>query len=352
MGTFTLPTPYIPSARGEGIHVFDYDERTGGLRPEGVAREVDSPAFLCLSPDGRFLYAASEVPGRDEGVIGSYAVSPADGALTLLGFQFMGGAWASYVTMDGAGRAVLTADYGLGRVAMLPVRPDGSLGPVSSRHQLEGSGPIVGRQEGPHTHCIVVSPNGRFAFAADLGADRVFGYRLDPEGRGLVPHEALELRAGSGPRHLAFAPDGRHAYLVGELDSTITTLACDPEAGRLSVVAVHPLLPDDFGGESLAADIHLHPSGRFLYASNRGHDSIAVFTVRPDGGLEPLGHRATEGATPRNFAISPDGRFLLVGHQDSDTIVTMPIDPDSGLLGPTAEVTETPTPVCLVFAGS
>ncbi len=172
-------------------------------------RGIDSPAFLCLSPDGRFLYAASEVPERPEGIIGAYAVSAADGSLELLGVQGMGGAWASYLTTDPAGRVLLLADYGRGRVALMPVGADGSLGRVASAHRHAGSGPNAERQDGPHTHCIVVAPGGRFVFAADLGADRLFGYRLDVGGAGLVPHSELELPAGSGPRHLVFASSGR-----------------------------------------------------------------------------------------------------------------------------------------------
>mgnify|MGYP001827713153 FL=1 len=312
-------------------------------------RGIDSPSFVCVAPDGRSLYAASEVPERPEGVIGAYAVSPDDGYLEPLGFQRMGGAWASYLTMDPQGRALLLADYGRGRVALMTVRSDRSLGPVASAHQLAGTGPNAARQDGPHTHCIVVSPDGRYAFAADLGADRVFGYRLDIDGPGLIPHRELELPAGSGPRHLVFAPAGHHAYLVGELDSTLTVLAYDAGSGRLGIVETHPLLPADFAGDSLAADVQVHPSGRFLYASNRGHDSIAIFAIGSAGRLEVLGHRASEGRTPRNLAISPDGRYLLVGNQDSDIIVTMPIDADTGLLGETVSAIETPTPACLVF---
>jgi len=341
--------PYAPTAHGEGIDIFDYDPSTGRLRHEQVVRGIDSPSFVCVSPDGRSLYAASEVPERPEGVIGAYAVSPDDGHLEPLGFQRMGGAWASYLAMDPQGRALLLADYGRGRVALMPVRSDRSLGPVASAHQLSGTGPNAARQDGPHTHCIVVSPDGRFAFAADLGADRVFGYRLDIDGPGLVPHSELELPAGSGPRHLAFAPAGHHAYLVGELDSTLTVLAYDAASGGLGIVETHPLLPTDFVSSSLAADVQVHPSGRFLYASNRGHDSVAIFAVGSAGRLEVLGHRASEGRTPRNLAISPDGRYLLVGNQDSDTIVALPIDEQTRLPGPAVSVADVGTPACLVF---
>lgn len=315
-----------------------------------MRRGIDSPAFLCLSPDGRSLFAASEVPERPEGVIGSCAVSPADGSLGEPRFQSMGGAWASYLTTDAEGRVLLLADYGEGGVALLPVGADGSLGEVASAHQHRGAGPDAERQDGPHAHCAVIAPAGHVAFAADLGADRVFGYKLDLERFALVPHSELELAPGSGPRHLAFSPDGRHAYLVCELDSRVVVLDCDQDAGRLSMIEAHALLPVGFGGSSHAADIGIHPTGRFLYASNRGHDSIAMFAIAGDGCLQPLGHRSTEGATPRNFALSPDGRFLLVGNQDSDTIVTLPIDAHTGLLGESVSVMETPTPVCLVFS--
>lgn len=340
----------MPSARGQGIHVLDYDAATGRLDRERVVRGIDSPAFLCLSPDERFLYAASEVPERAEGVVGAYAISSVEGSLTELGTQPMGGAWASYLTTDPQGRVLLLSDYGLGRVALLPIARDGSLERVASVHQHHGSGPDPGRQDASHAHCIVVAPDGRHVFAADLGADRVFGYRLDVEGRELVPQQDLALPPGAGPRHLVFAPGGRYAYLVCELDSTVVALAYRPREGAFAIIEAYPLLPRDFGGSNLAADVHCHPSGRFLYCSNRGHDSIAMFAIRGGGRLESLGHRSTEGAAPRNFTISPDGRFLLVANQDSDTIVSMPIEPETGLLGPSVAITKVPTPVCLVLA--
>ena len=317
-----------------------------------MVRGINSPAFLCLSPDGRCLYAASEVPERPEGVLGAYSISASDGTLTELGIQGMGGAWASYLTMDPAGRTLLVSDYGRGLVALLPVAGDGTLGEVASLHHHHGSGPNAERQDGPHTHCIVIAPDGRYAFAADLGTDGLVGYQLNAADRVLTPLTELALPPGSGPRHLTFAPDGRHAYLIGELDSTVSVLAYQADHGRFRIIETCHLLPDDFEGFNLAADVHTHHSGRFVYCSNRGHDSIAMFEVGTDGRLQHLGHRSTEGLTPRSFAISPDGRFLLVGNQDSDTIVTMPIDPHTGLLGPTASTVETPTPVCLVFGPS
>jgi 6-phosphogluconolactonase len=194
----------------------------------------------------------------------------------------------------------------------------------------------------------VLTADDRFAFSADLGTDTIVGYTVDLDAGSLTPHTSLALPPGSGPRHLAFAPDGRHAWVVCELASTIATLGYDAATGTLSLIETSPMLPDGFSGESHCADIGVHPTGRFVYGSNRGHDSITMFAVDPaTGRLRLLGHRPTEGRTPRNFAISPDGSLLLVANQDSDTVVVMPIDPETGLLGATIAVNAVPTPVCL-----
>jgi 6-phosphogluconolactonase len=351
VGTFTRPADYLAASNGEGLYVFDYDVGSGHVALVQKVTGIENPSFLCLSPDGRFLHAVWEVPEWPEGLIGSYAVSPADGTLSYLGIQGSKGAGPSYVTMDSRGRALLVSDYGSGRVALLPSGADGSLMEATSVQQHHGSGPNAARQEGPHAHCIVVSPDDAYAFSADLGADRVFGYRLDYDRFELVPHTELKLASGSGPRHLVFAPGSQHAYLICELDATVAALGYDAVAGTLAHIETYPLLPADGSGENISADIRVHPSGRFVYGSNRGHDSITMFAIDPtDGRLQRLGHRSTEGATPRNFAISPDGRFLLVANQDSDTVVTMPIDQETGLLGETVAVASVPTPVCLRFA--
>jgi 6-phosphogluconolactonase len=235
-------------------------------------------------------------------------------------------------------------------VALFPVREDGSLAEASNIHQHEGSGPNEARQEGPHAHCIVVSPDDRFAFSCDLGADRIFGYRIDHAAKELVRHNELAMPAGSGPRHFAFSPDGRHAYAICELDPTMAAFDYDPASGTLTHLESHAMLPPDVEGHSHCADIAVHPSGRFVYGSNRGHDSITMFAADPTTGrLTPLGHRSTEGRTPRNFTIAPDGRFLLVANQDSDTIVTIAIDERTGRLEETVAVTPMPTPVCVRF---
>ncbi|MFV2064834.1 MAG: lactonase family protein [Chloroflexota bacterium] len=350
VGTYTRSAPYLAETNGKGLYVCDFDEASGHLTVQQEVAGIENASYLCLSPDGRSLHAIWEVFEWPEGLVSSYAVGADSGELSYLGVQGSRGTVTCYVTMDSQSRAAFVANYWSGSVAMFPARADGSLAEASSVDQHEGMGPNAARQEGPHAHCIVVSSDDRFAFSADLGADVIIGYEVDYEGMSLAPRSRLEMPAGSGPRHLIFAPSGRNAYVVCELDSTIAALGYDAGTGELGYIDSYPMLPADFGGESHCADIRIHPSGRFVYGSNRGHDSIAMFAVDADSGrLELIGHRSTEGATPRNFAITPDGRFLLVANQDSDNIVTMPIDADSGELGETVSVADVPTPVCLVF---
>ncbi len=348
VGTYTRPAPYLATTNGKGIHVYDLDPGTGRLSPVQEMGGIENPSYLCLSPDGRNLHAMWEVLDWPEGLVSSYAVDPSTGELRYLGVQGTRGSLACYVMMDSGSRAALIANYWSGSVALFPAKPDGSLAEATSVDQHTGQGPDPARQEGPHAHCIVLSADDRFAFSADLGTDSVIGYRVDLEAMSITPHTSLALPPGSGPRHLVLAPDGRHAWVICELASTVAALGYDAASGTLSLIETYPMLPAGFTGESHCADIHVHPSGRFVYGSNRGHDSITMFAVdEATGRLRLLGHRSTEGRTPRNFTITPDGRLLLVANQDSDTVVVMPIDPDTGLLGETVAVNPVPTPVCL-----
>jgi len=351
VGTYTRPAPYLASANGRGLYILDFDETAGTLAMAGEVPGIENPSYLSISPDGRNLHAVSEVFEWQEGLVSSYAIEPGTGALRYQGVQGSRGTVACYLTMDSRSRAAFVANYWSGSVAMFPARPDGSLAEASSVDQHEGSGPEAARQEGPHAHCIVISPDDRFAFSADLGADLIVGYRIDHATGTLTRHQALPMPAGSGARHLVFSPDARHAYVICELDSSIAALGYDAPSGELGFIDAWPMLPAGFQGDSHCADIQLHPSGLFVYGSNRGHDSITMFRVDPSTGrLTLIGHRSTEGRTPRTFAISPDGRFLLAANQDSDTVVIMPIDPDTGDLGATVSVARVPTPVCLRFA--
>lgn len=350
VGTYTRPAPYLAETNGKGLYVLDYDETSGAVSIAQEVSGIENPSYLCISPDGRSLQAVWEVVEWPEGLVSSYAIDGTSGELSYLGVQGSHGTVTCYAMMDSRSRAAVIANYWSGTVAMFPARADGSLAEATSVDQHEGTGPDEARQEGPHAHCIVISPDDAFAFSADLGTDSIYGYRLDYERMGMERTAELKLPAGAGPRHFVFAPSGRYAYAICELDSTIAALGYDAAAGQLSYIDSVPLLPADFEGESHCADIQVHPSGRFVYGSNRGHDSVTMFAVDADSGkLELIGQRSTEGATPRNLAISPDGRYLLIANQDSDNIVTLPIDPATGKLGETAAVADVPTPVCIKF---
>jgi 6-phosphogluconolactonase len=350
VGTYTRPAPYLAETNGKGLYVLDYDEASGAVTIDQEVPGIENPSYLCISPDGRNLHAVWEVVEWPEGLVSSYAIDPSSGQLSYLGVQGSRGTVTCYAMLDTQSRAAVIANYWSGTVAMFPARADGSLAEASDVDQHEGTGPNEARQEGPHAHSIVISDDDRFAFSADLGTDSIYGYSLDYERMAMQRVSELKLPAGAGPRHFVFAPSGQHAYVICELDSSIAALGHDAATGELRYIDSVPLLPADFEGESHCADIQVHPSGRFVYGSNRGHDSVTMFAVDADSGkLELIGHRSTEGATPRNLAISPDGRYLLVANQDSDNIVTMPIDPVTGELGDTAAVAEVPTPVCLKF---
>jgi len=332
------------------LYVFAYDEASGELSLTQEIPEIENPSYVCVSPDGRYLHCVWEVLEWSEGLVSTYAIDGAAGSLSYLGVQGSRGTLTCYVAMDSRSRAAFASNYLSGSVTMFPVHPDGSLAEAASVIRHAGSGPVEERQEGPHAHCTVVDPTDTYVFSADLGTDTIFGYRIDYEQGAMIPHCSLALPPGSGPRHLVFTPDGRHCFIVNELASTIAAANYEPGDGTLALTDIYPTLPDTFKGTSEAADIHVHPSGRFVYSSNRGHDSIVMFSVdQATGRLEMLGHRSTEGASPRNFAISPDGRYLLVGNQGSDCIVTMPINQDTGLLGTTSSTVSVPTPVCLKF---
>ena len=348
VGTYT-------SGRSEGIYRYRLSLSDGGLRHEGTARGVVNPSFLALGPRGRHLYAVNEVEefgGKPSGAVSAFAVDPRTGDLRLLNQQpSMGGA-PCYLTVDRAGRFVLVANYVGGNVAVLPVRRDGSLGAATDVRQHEGSGADPERQGGPHAHCVLLDRANRYAFAADLGIDRVMVYRFDARAGKLAAGAApwAAVRAGAGPRHFTFHPDGRHAYVINELDSTLTVFRYDAARGALTEVQTTGTLPPGFSGKSYCADVHVSPSGRFLYGSNRGHDSIVVFAVdAATGRLTPVQHEPTRGSFPRNFAIDPTGAFLLVANQRSDNIVTFRIDPSRGTLRPAGRAAEVPSPVCLKF---
>jgi len=347
---------YAPSPH-DGIYICRFDARTGRLEIHGSAGGTDHPSFLAVDPANDRLYAVNEIgefQGEPAGYVAAFAIGPG-GGLRLLGKRSSKGRSPCYIEAARGGSCVLVANYMGGNVAVLPAAEEAGLGEAASVAFHRGSGARPDRQEGPHPHAAVADPFGRFVLAPDLGADEVRIYRLTDSLR-LVPHDppGARLPAGSGPRHLAFHPSGRFAYLVCELDSTVTVFHWLAEEGRLDPFQTVSTLP---GGarpeENAAADIHAHPSGRFLYASNRGRDSLAVYRIDgEDGRLEFLGHVSSGGRTPRNFAIDPAGRFLLAANQDSRDIAVFRVDPERGELTPAGDPVSMPhPPACVRFGG-
>jgi 6-phosphogluconolactonase len=349
---------YTEDGRSRGVYRLAVDRATGAMRDEGLAADTPSPSFLALAPDGRALYAVNELTeyeGAASGSVTALARDAATGALSPRGRRATRGGAPCYVTADRTGRHVLVANYVGGSVAVLPVLADGGVGEATAVVRHAGRGPHAGRQEGPHAHCVIVAPDNRFALAADLGIDRVRVYRFDAARGTLAPADAPEavLRPGAGPRHLAFAPGGRTLYLVNELDSTLVAFAYDAATGALAERQTLSTRPDGATGENLPADLHVHPSGRAVYASNRGDDTVAVFAVAPDTGRLALQQVVpTGGRWPRNFALDPAGRLLLVANQRSDAVVAFHVAADTGRLTPAGARATLPSPVCLRFAGA
>lgn len=339
---------YTDAKRSDGIYLVRMDPSSGQLRAVGSVAAGPNPSFLALHPNGRLLYAVNEV---EQGAVGACAIAGQTGALTRLNQQPSEGSAPCYVSVDKSGRAVLVANYDSGSVALLPIQTDGALAATMSVVKHTGSGPVADRQGQPHAHCIIADPSNRFAIAADLGADRVFVYRLDLDGHALRHSEGGDavMRAGAGPRHLAFHPTLPFVFVANELDSTVATLRFDAQRGALTVLETRSTLPAGWTGTNFPADIHVAPSGRTVYVSNRGHNSIAVCSVAESGALSLDQVVSTEGDWPRNFSLDPTGRWLLVSNQRSNSIVVFGRDDKTGQLTATGQQIAIPSPVCLRF---
>lgn len=350
IGAYTRSEPHVKGA-AQGIYTYQIDADSGVLSYVATTPGLENPTFLTVDPTERYLYAVSEVEefeGRPSGSVAAYAIDN-EGTLTLLNQQPSHGIAPCHVSVNADNSYLLLTNYGSGVVSMYPLAEDGSLEPASCVIQLEGSGINPQRQKGPHAHSITVDPAGNFAVAADLGTDRVMIYAIDGKNGQLTPAAQPWANAepGSGPRHFAFHPDLQHAYLIQEMGCMITVFDYEKESGGLTRVQTVSTLPDDYEGDNSCADIHIHPSGRFLYGSNRGHDSIAIFEIDAENGtLTPIGHESTRGRTPRNFVIDAAGAFLYAANQDTHTVETFAIDQTTGMLAH-RHTAEAPSPVCL-----
>lgn len=341
-----------------GIYQGRLDLCNGQLTLEGLAAETTNPSFLTIHPSRKFIYAVGEISnfnGQKAGAVSAFRIRKDNAKLELLNQQPSGGTGPCHVSVDAGGKCLLVANYGSGSVASLPIREDGSLGAAGSVIQHEGSSVNPRRQAGPHAHSINVDRGSRFAFSADLGLDRVMVYRLDPTAARLEPNAVpwTVVTPGSGPRHFAFHPSGEFAFVINELASTITVFRYDSQRGILSEIETVSTLPPDFDGSNSTAEVAVHPSGRFVYGSNRGHDSIAVFRIDEESGkLTAVEHESTRGQTPRNFGIDPSGRFLLAANQKSNNVVVFRIDERDGSLAATGGQIQLGTPVCVKFLDS
>lgn len=342
LGTYTRST-------SKGIYAVRLENRTGELSPPVLVAETANPSFLALSPDRSHLYAVSE----SSTMAVPFATDLKTGALTPLQAQDAGGKAPCHLVVDHTERALVLAHYHSGIVAALPIRADGTLGAPGTIIRHEGRSVNPQRQEGPHVHSVTLSPDNRFVIVCDLGLDRVFTYALDPATAGLAPGPAPSVATapGAGPRHAAFSPDGRHVFVINEMGNTLVSYRYDTATGALTPIDTQPTLPADFAGDSTTAEVRVHPNGRLVYGSNRGHDSIAVFAFDPaTGRLTPRGHTPTGGRNPRNFALSPDGAWLVAANQNTDSLTVFKVDPGTGILTPAPGKASVPMPVCVLFA--
>lgn len=344
VGTYTNKTD------SKGIYAYEFDAETGKLSLKGVAAETPDPSFVVIHPNGKYAYAANEVGKKS--MVTAFAIDAKSAKLTQLNQLPALGEDPCHLSFDKTGKYLFVANYSSGSIAVFPILADGRLGEHTSAVQHHGSGPNKNRQEGPHAHWIEASPDNKFVLVADLGLDEIVSYRFDASKGTLTPNDPpfANLAPGAGPRHGVFSKDGKFFYVVSELNATVTAFAYEPGNGALKDFQVVSTLPKGFQGRNDDAEIAIHPDGKWLFASNRGHDTIAVFAVDPSSGmLRPAAEFSTGGKEPRHFAIDPTGRFLLAENQLSNSIVVFRIDPATGALTQVSKTDGVPSPICLAF---
>jgi 6-phosphogluconolactonase len=356
LSTTTVAAEYIAYIAGSGpekstgIYGYRFDSKSGKLEPMGVLGEMDRPSFLAIHPNRRYLYAVS---GANGGTVSAFSIDAQSSKLTLLNGVSSKGQGPCYVRVDRTGKNALVANYGGGSVAVIPIAEDGKLKEASSFVQHSGTVADAKRQGGPHAHSINPSPDNRYAVAADLGLDKLLVYRFDAAAGTITPNEPpfAQVAPRSGPRHFTFHPNGKYAYAINEISCTLTAFSYDAKGGVLKETQTTSTLPKGVTvtNELSTAEVLVHPAGKFLYGSNRGHNTIAVFSISPQGTVTLLDNVDTQGRTPRNFGIDPTGSFLLALNQSSNNVVVFRIDKKTGGLSPTGQTVEAPGPMCVRF---
>ena len=357
VGCCNRPTPYYATSNGEGIASFAFDEETGLATPIAVKGGIDNPTFLSVDPTRNVLHANSEVFGWNEGTVSAYSIDPATGHLRYINKQPTRGSLSAHNSRDRKDRFLLVANYSDGpedelpnkAFVVLPIRDDGSLEPGIADAVHIGSGPNPERQERPHPHSILATPDNRYLVVADLGLDLLISYRFDAATGEIARSGASALPPGSGPRHFVFHPNGRRAYVVNELASSVSSLTYDPDDGSFVVLHTEATVPEAVRAGNSCSEIRLGPGGNVLYVANRGHDSLAILALQEDGGMALVKTVPCGGQIPRHFAIDPSGSFLAVANQNSDRVSLFAIDRQTGDLTPTDRDIETGTPTCVAF---
>jgi 6-phosphogluconolactonase len=360
VGCCNRALPYFATANGEGIAAFRFDEATGGATPLGVTPGVDNPTFVAIDPSGAAVYATSEVLGWNEGVVSAYAIDRRTGGLSYINKQPTRGSIAAQASFDRAGRFLLVVNYGVGPMTERPNRslvvfarkPDGEISPPVAEVTHEGVGGDPSRQERPHAHSVLATPDNRHLVVADLGLDKLIVYRFDAATGAIARHSELTLPPASGPRHFVFHPSMPRAYVGNEMSSTVASLAFDAQAGRFETLAITPTVPEAARAHNHCSEIRISADGRFLYIANRGDDSLSRFAIDPASGVALLLETIPSGGkTPRHFAFDPSGKFLAVANQDSDRISFFAVDPLDGALRILPHSVTTGTPTNVAFVG-
>jgi 6-phosphogluconolactonase len=339
-------------SKSKGIYLYRLDAASGRITDEGLAAEIGDPGWQKISSDGKFLYTVATAQNHRRSIVAAFGANAKTGALTALNQEPTDGEDSTHLDVDPSRLCVTVANYSSGDISVMPINPDGTVAAPTAVIKHTGSSVDPERQTHPYVHSCNIDPSGKFMLACDLGVDKVFIYRLDPASRSLSAADpaTVAVEPGSGPRHLSFHPNGKFAYLVNEMGGTMIAYSWDSSRGRLQALQSVSILPPDYRGPNRSAEVRILPNGRFLYASNRGPDDLAIFAVdSARGTLKLLGFQPIGGSEPRDFKIDPTGNFLFSANQNSDSVTVFRVDPQMGQLSPTEPTLQVPRPTCVTF---